>query len=153
VKVRYDHVTVFVIRPAGSAFEFLQLRRQPNDYLGGTWQTVRGTGEPGETSVQTALRELREETGLAPAEFYSLGIVETFYMATDDTIFHSPAFVAFVPAGSGVTLDSEHDAHRWISAADAERLFMWPSEAPLLREIRARIVENSAAKPHLRVKC
>ena len=153
MKVRYDHVTVFVIRPAGDAFEFLQLRRQADDYLGGTWQTVRGTGKAGESSVQTALRELREETGLTPAEFYSLGLVETFYLAADDCLFHSPAFVAFVAAGSGVTLDCEHDAHRWISAADAERLFMWPSEAPLLREIAAKILQNSDAKPLLRVKC
>jgi len=152
MKVRYDHVSVFVVHPAGAGFQFLQLRRQADDYLGGTWQTVRGSGEAGETSMQTALRELREETGLTPVEFYSLGIVETFYIAADDTLFHSPAFIAFVAANASVTLDQEHDNHRWIDAADAEKLFMWPSETPLLREITTKILQSSLAKPHLHIK-
>ena len=153
MKIRTDHVTVFVIRPAGGGFEFLQLRRQAHDYLGGTWQTVRGSAEAGETSLQTALRELHEETSLTPTEMYSLGIVETFYIAATDTLFHSPVFVVLVSATAEVKLDQEHDAHRWIEAADIERLFMWPSEAPLLHEIRSRILQDSPSKPHLRVKC
>jgi len=32
----------------------------------GSWETVHGTIEPGETPVQASLRELREETGLVP---------------------------------------------------------------------------------------
>jgi len=152
MKVRHDHVTVFVVRPANSGFEFLQLRRQPNDdYLAGTWQTVRGTAEAGETSVQTALRELREETSLVPHEFYSLGIVENFYIASVDTLFHSPTFVAIVSADAQITLDGEHNAHRWISDAEADKHFMWPSEVPLLREVRSKILIESDAKRHLRV--
>ena len=134
VNVRYDHVSVFVVRVGPKGFEYLQLRRRKGDYLGGTWQTVRGSAEPGETSIQTALRELCEETGFVPTEFYSLGIVETFHIAASDTLyflFHSPTFVAVVDAATGVVLDPEHDAHRWIEAADATRLFMWPSEGPV----------------------
>ena len=152
MKVRYDHVTVFVVRPAGSGFEFLQLRRRADDYLGGTWQTVRGTGEAGETSIQTALRELREETGLTPLEFYSVGLVENFYIAADDTMFHSPAFLAIVSADAAITLDAEHDDSRWIDKADAERSFMWPSEKPLVHAILSELLDNGTSKTHLKIK-
>ena len=151
MNIRTDHVSVFVVRPAGDSFEFLQLRRCPGDYLGGSWQTMRGTAEAGENSMQTALRELREETGVTPKEFYSLGIVETFYIVSTDTLFHSPTFVAIVQPDAKITLDAEHDAHRWIDQSDAENLFMWPSEMPLLCEIKSKILRPSGARSRLRL--
>ena len=51
-----------------------------------------------------------------------------------------------------IKLDSEHDAHRWISASDAPNQFMWPSEAPLIEQIQSKILQESAARPHLRIK-
>src|SRR5205823_10235087 len=71
VKARYDMVTVFAVRPdpPGTSHEFLQLRREKNDFMGATWQTVRGCAETGETAWQAALRELKEETDLVPDEF------------------------------------------------------------------------------------
>ena len=49
MNVRYDHVTVLVARKSGGGHQLLQLRRRGDDYLGGTWQTVRGTMEAGAT--------------------------------------------------------------------------------------------------------
>src|SRR5689334_8434359 len=108
------------------AYEFLQLLRAGGDDLGGTWQTVRGTIESGETAVAAAIRELREETGIVPREFYRLGTVETFYDVTDDAIIHSVPFLACVGGGAKVKLNDEHDAFRWIAAADVNEAFMWP---------------------------
>jgi dihydroneopterin triphosphate diphosphatase len=151
VNVRYDHVTVFVVRSAAAGREFLQLRRSSGDYLGGTWQTVRGTSEGGETAVQTALRELREETGLTPMELHSLGLVETFYIAKLDTMWHSAAFLAVVAADATITLDAEHDDFRWLAAGEFERQCMWASERPLVRVILDELLADSLCKPHLRV--
>lgn len=158
MNVRYDHITVFIARPrnagetgGASANELLQLRRTATEYLGGTWQTVRGTIEAGETALQTALREMKEETGLSPSELYSLGIVETFYIAAQDTVWHSPAFLAIVPSDAAVTLDREHDDFRWIDAADAPGEFMWPSERPLLEIIRDCLLGDAPAKSFLRI--
>ena len=150
MNIRTDHVTVIVARRAGEGFELLQLRRQPNDYLGGTWQTVRGISQHGETSVQTALRELSEETGLTPTEFFSLGIIESFYIAAADTLFHSPAFLAMVPADADVKMDNEHDAFRWVAQADAPTRFMWSSEQPLFHAID-QILSDRPAKAQLKL--
>jgi 8-oxo-dGTP diphosphatase len=40
------------------------LLREPSDHFGGyVWTFAKGTPDPGETPEQTALREVREETG------------------------------------------------------------------------------------------
>ena len=152
MNIRHDHVTVFVARRIDEQWQLLQLRRHASDYLGGTWQTVRGTMEAGETAVQTALRELREEAGLVPIEFYTLGIVETFYIAAEDAMWHSPAFVAIVAPDAPVRYDGEHDAHRWIDLADAQRQFMWPSERPVIDAITREIFGDGLSKPLLLIR-
>jgi len=154
VIVRHDKIAVFVVRPDPTAktHEFLQLRRTGADSIAGTWQAVRGTIEANETAVQAALRELREETSLTPREFYRLGTIETFYDAADDAIVHSVPFLAVVESAAQAKLNEEHDASRWVGADDADRAFMWPSEKPLLREIRDEFLSGGACKPQLVIR-
>lgn len=153
MNVRSDMVAVYVVRPdaTGGSHELLQLRRAAGDYMGGTFQTVSGTSEPGETASQAALRELREETGLAPAEFYRLGSCETFYIPAGETVWLCPAFCAVVARDARVALNDEHDDLRWVPVAGAEDFFMWSSQWPSLDEIRRVILGNGPAKPHLRI--
>ena len=153
MNVQTRKIVVFIARPAArGGHEFLQLRRQNTGYLDGTWQTVRGSIEPGETAVAAARRELREETGVEPAEFYRLGSVESFYDLESDAIWHSVAFCALVAAGTTIVLNEEHSAARWIDERDVDEHFTWPSEKPLLAEIRREILRDSLAKPHLLIR-
>ena len=55
-------VDTYALRGTGASLEVLALRRGPNGRNPGSWETVHGTIEPGETPVQASLRELREET-------------------------------------------------------------------------------------------
>src|SRR5947199_2648652 len=116
MRIRYDMVCCFVVRPGEGAgpHELLQLRRAKDDYMGGVWSTVREKVEAGETAYGAALRELREEAGIAPTEFYQLDTVDVFYLHGDDTIWHCPGFCAVVPRDVKVTLNPEHDAFRWV---------------------------------------
>src|SRR5947209_7645875 len=111
MKVRYDMVCCFVVRPgAAGGHELLQLRRSPGEYLAGAWSTVRGRTEEGETAWAAALRELREEAGMTPTEFYQLDTVDVFYLWADDTLWHCPGFCAVIDRETPVVMNEEHDA-------------------------------------------
>lgn len=153
MNVRADKIVVFVARPRGDgSHEFLQLRRRNTGYLDGTWQTVRGSIDSGESAADAAIRELREETAVRAAEFYRLGSVETFYDLASDAIWHSAAFFALVAAGATVTLNEEHDALRWVHETEVDCRFMWPSEKPLIREIRDELLTDSLCKAYMRIE-
>jgi dATP pyrophosphohydrolase len=128
MNLRHDLVDLYVVRPdeSGGSHEFLQLRRRPNSYLGGTWQTLHGKIEPGESAVETALRELREETSLVPLEFYQLDTINLFYMAANDSIWLCPGFCAVIERAARIVLNEEHDDLRWIARSQVDRFFMWP---------------------------
>src|SRR5436305_1491279 len=96
MRIRHDMITCYVVRKDGDSHQFLQLRRIPHDFMGGTWQAISGGIEPEETAWQAALRELNEEAGLMPIEFYRLPVVNTFYIAEHDTLWHTVPFCAIV---------------------------------------------------------
>ena len=150
---KHGMVTVFVVRPdeERESHEFLQMLRSPGLFHGNTWQVVRGKVEDGETFIQAALRELREETSLIPKEFFRVGSVETFYTAYQDTIWHSVPFLAIVERNQSVQLNREHTEHRWIHRNEIEKHVMWAGELRLLADLYRDILDNGIAKQHLRI--
>jgi len=153
MNVRYDMVSCYVVRPGVSAnsAEFLQLRRSPGKYLAGAWSTVRGKMEAGEKAWESALRELREEAGIAPAEFYQLDTVDIFYLWGDDTLWHCPGFCAVISRDLNITINDEHDAMRWVPREQIDRQFIWPGERAQLAELCREILDNGPAKSYLRI--
>lgn len=149
--LRHDMIECFVVRPVGASHEFLQIRRGSGQYLQGLWHTVAGKIEPGETAVQAVLRELGEETGLQPHELYSLDRIGSFYMPAIDTLWHCVLFCAVVAPDDPVHINDEHDAFRWISANEADRMFAWPSDRESVRQIVQEICNNGPAKAFMRV--
>src|SRR5262245_34971277 len=150
MKVHY-YVSCFVVRQAGKSHEFLQLRRAPGKYMGDTWQLVTGGIQEGETAWQAATRELREETSLVPTEFYQVDVVNTFYLASTDTISHSPMFCAIVPADAVVNLNAEHTQARWVPRNRIIAEVMWPGERAALLEVFREILDDGPAKSYLRI--
>lgn len=154
VNVRHDMVACYVVRPNenGSGHEFLLLRRAPGEFMGGAWAIVRGTREGNETAYAAALRELMEETGLVPREFFQLDTVDVFYLAKGDTIWHCPGFCAIVDRDVTILLDQEHDAHRWVDRADIANEVLWPGERTHLAELFREILDDGPAKQYLRIE-
>jgi dATP pyrophosphohydrolase len=143
-------IQCYVVRASKDAsHELLHLRRAAGDFMGGSWQSVYGRIEEGETAWQAAIRELREETGLAPLEFYQLDTVNMFYLAADDAIWLCPSFCAVVAADAQVVLNEEHDAHRWLPRSEFLQHIMWPGERRALDELYREILDDGPAKPHL----
>ena len=133
--VRVCFVDTYVLRPAAGSFEVLVLRRAAGGRCPGSWETVHGTIEPGETPVAASRRELREETGLEPERLYNVSRVEAFYQHKSDEVALIPAFAAFVAAGAAPQLSREHDSFAWVPLAAAAPRFAWPREHRAIADI------------------
>lgn len=133
--IRVCFVDTFVLRRGEGEWEVLVLRRSARGRNPGSWETVHGTIEPGETPVQASLRELREETGLAPERFYNLSRIEGFYQHRTDELAIIPAFAAVVAADAAPRLSDEHDDFVWLAPGEATRRFAWPRERRALDDV------------------
>jgi 8-oxo-dGTP pyrophosphatase MutT (NUDIX family) len=153
MNVRYDMVACYVVRPGAEdrPHEFLQILRAEADYMGGTWQTVYGTAAPDEPLWQAAARELREETGLAPVEFYRLATVRSFYTPHNDTVWHVSPFCAVVKRSAALVLNDEHTAVRWVPRDAAVEGFMWATDRETAAEICRDVLDAGPAKRYLRI--
>lgn len=109
------------------------------------WQSVTGSCEPGEPLEQTALRELREETGIDARQY---GGVVDWHMRNDFEIFpkwrhryppgttfnREHVFGLEVPRPVPVTLaPGEHVRHVWLPCRQAaEKVFSWTNRDAIL---------------------
>ena len=126
--------------------EFLLLRRAQG-YLKDTWQMVTGMIENGETAWQAALREVREETGITPDDFFSTGLLENFYLARLNLINMAPIFLAICRTPREVRLSpEEHGAYRWTSVEEAAGLLAFPQQIENLRTIEDMFFQRTPAE-------
>lgn len=132
--LRVGIVDVYVVHIVKGRWKVLTLRRGGPGRSPGSWETVHGRIEPGETPPVAARRELHEETGLAAARLFSV-TVHPFYLHRTGEVQMAVVFAAFVD-GDAVTLGPEHDAHEWLAPAAAAKRFTWPREAEALAHIR-----------------
>ena len=79
------------------------------------WALPKGTPEPGETREETALREVREETGLSVAIIGDLGSVRYTFMA--EGVLHDKRVYQYLmepTGGSTNDHDGEFDSVEWL---------------------------------------
>jgi len=136
-EVRVAFVDAYVLRPShsGVGVEVLVLRRRPKGRSPGSWETVHGHIESGETPVQAARRELREETGLEPARLYNVSRVESFYRHRTDEVVLIPVFACLMDSADGVRTSPEHDRAEWLPPSQAVARFSWPRERRALEDV------------------
>ena len=133
--VQISYIDAYLLRSGATGIEVLVLRRAPGGRSPGSWETVHGHIEPGETPVQAALRELREETGLEPARLYNVSRVEAFYRHQANAIVLIPVFAGVVDARAAVRHSPEHDRAEWLEAREAAARFSWPRERRALDDV------------------
>lgn len=110
-------VVVHVFQTHGDVVKCLLLRRV--GYLNGLWQMVTGKVQMGENTVESAKRELLEETGLIADRFYVADFVDTYFDPRHNAIFMAPVFVAFIDSPQRVKISPEHDDYKWLSIEEA----------------------------------
>jgi dihydroneopterin triphosphate diphosphatase len=150
-EVRADGIAIYVYRRT-PLLEFLQIKRSANtgEYQW-SWQTVYGGVEKGETAVQAALRELKEETGLTPAVMWQVEYLEKFYFMPHDYVLLMPVFAVEVSAHAAITLNEEHTEFRWVPESHIDGSFMWRTQREALKYLLEGLRSNSPAMHFLTV--
>jgi dATP pyrophosphohydrolase len=112
----------------------------------GFWQSVTGSQDAGETLAQTAIREVREETGLDANQFALTDWgIETRYeiyerwrhrYAPGVTHNTEHVFGLLLPSALPVTLAAcEHVQYRWLPREAAAEACFSPSNAAAIRRL------------------
>lgn len=128
MKVISNLIEAHLFRRNEDQLEFLALRRSEKVYYPNLWQMVNGKIQEEELAFNTALREMKEETGLSPLKLWTLPNINSFYSSKDDCIFMIPVFVAEVEAESVVILSSEHTDYRWVNKNEMIDILAWPGQ-------------------------
>ena len=106
------------------------------------WTIPKGHVEPGESSEETAVREVREETGLEADVEEKLGDVTYWYARRDAEgravriLKRVRFFLMCARGGRFADRDEEMDAVRWFPLDEAERTASFENERALVRRAR-----------------
>lgn len=113
-------VAVIVFRREADC-KFLLLFRKGNDHYKDIWEFPKGLVEKGEGEMQTAARELQEETGLTEKDIHWIpeyhDKISFFFRDEAQELVKKEVtfFMAQTTKTEEVKLSSEHNAYRWAS--------------------------------------
>jgi dihydroneopterin triphosphate diphosphatase len=120
-------IEAHIFRVTEKGIEFLLLKRSEGQPYPGLWQMVTGKIKPEEKAHQTALREIKEETGLVPVQLWVAPTVNSFYEPKDEYICLLPVFAARVETDH-VKLSDEHTEYKWVDKITAQKLLAWEGQ-------------------------
>lgn len=120
-------IEAHIFRESERGIEFLLLKRSKGQPYPGLWQMVTGKIKENEKAYQTAIREIKEETGLSPLQLWVAPTVNSFYEPKDEYICLLPVFAARVKANE-IKLSDEHTDYQWVDKSTAQKLLAWEGQ-------------------------
>ena len=115
--------------------------------VGYTWTLPKGTPKRGESTEETALREVTEETGLQVRITAPLESIEYSFVQSGTRIQKTVHYFLMVPVGGDLSRhDKEFDQVRWIDFDEAPTILTFETERDLVaRAADALATDGSAA--------
>jgi 8-oxo-dGTP pyrophosphatase MutT (NUDIX family) len=102
---------------------------------GTTWSLPKGTPNNGESTDETALREVAEETGLEVRIVAPVGAIEYFFTQDGQRIHKTVHYFLMEPVGGSLEAhDHEFDEVRWMPIDEARRLMSFETERQIVEE-------------------
>ena len=121
-------------------------RRRERD--GVTWTLPKGTPVPDETTEQTAVREVCEETGLEVRIVRPLDFIQYTFTMAGTRIHKTVHYFLMVPTGGDLSRhDHEFAEVRWIAFAEAATLLTFDTERALVARAASEAVDGSFPAP------
>ena len=123
----------------------LVLGRRYRERDGETWTLPKGTPNKGETTEETALREVREETGLTVRIVSQLDSINYTFIQKGTRIAKTVHYFLMAPTG-GCFEDHDHDFEevRWVSFDEAAAMLTFDTERELVALAETRLRESAA---------
>lgn len=123
-----------VVRGSGDGLEVVVAGREADR----TWVFPKGTPDGGETIEETALREVREESGLDVSIVRPIGTIEYWFAGPGERVHKLVHFFLMTAHGGDLSRhDHEYDEVRWVPVALARRLLTYDT----YREMLDRAIE------------
>lgn len=120
-----------VHRETGGRTEILLVHRRTPPL----WALPKGTPDAGETVEETALRETREETGIAVEIEARLRSIRYFFVRSSTRFHKTVHFFLMRPVGGSIDEhDAEFDEVRWTDADEAVALLTHATERSVVEE-------------------
>ena len=142
-EARVATVDAYILRRADGRWETLLLRRAAGTRSAGSWEAVHGHLEAEERPEDAAIREVREETGLAVERLYNVA-VQPFYLHASGLVTLAIAFAAVVSARAEPSLGPEHDRSDWLPLSLASAKLRWPRSRAALSDIALLLATGDA---------
>lgn len=115
-------------------------RRQPR-----LWALPKGTPDVGETIVETAVRETREETGLAVEAEEPVESISYFFVRGHTRFHKTVHFFLMRPIGGAIEEhDHEFDEVRWVQLEEALELLTHATERAIVERAAKLLVARGA---------
>jgi len=133
------------VRAAGAGPEVAVIR--PQGKPDGHWVLPKGALDPGESSQQAALREVREETGLEASTIAKIGATRYVYTWAGQKVFKVVTFFLMRCEGGEIGAIDEAmrvevaDA-RWLLLDDAPGMLAHKGERDIARQAMALLAEQ-----------
>ena len=115
-----------------------------------TWGLPKGTPNPGESREQTALREVREETGLEVEIEGFIGSVEyRFYRSANSVQYDKTVyFYLMSPTGGDLSLhDHEFDEVHWLPVPEALEALTYDNEVKIVEKSLSLVPGEGVSRP------
>jgi 8-oxo-dGTP pyrophosphatase MutT (NUDIX family) len=113
----------------------LVIGRRRRERTGFTWTLPKGTPMAGETTEQTAVREVAEETGLEVRITGALDDIEYSFVQSGTRIHKTVHYFLMEPTGGDLARhDHEFEEVRWIAFDEAAAILTFETERALVAQ-------------------